>query len=175
MASPDTADLYAVSASDLMPGPGEFLRVDWRMRVLQQQDEGAPDWFGDAGMHIARSYGESAPLNLAPDLISALTPGYSGYQVLSLLEPGAWHAYSFLTDMEHYDLFVDDRLVFHSALYSGEPSTPAPYISWGDPWTGAGSQSEWDYVRVSIVPEPPGVLVGILAVLALSGASRKGA
>jgi hypothetical protein len=162
MASPGTADLYDLRGPDLIPGPGEFLRVDWRMRVLQQADTGL-DWFGDAGMAISAADYEGAFLNLAPNLVSVSAPGTQGYSVLSLLEPGTWYTYSFLTNLQQCDLFVDGRLVFHGVLYTSAPETPHPWISWGDPWSGTGSDSEWDYVQVSIVPEPGTILAALLA------------
>jgi hypothetical protein len=171
MASPGTADVYRVGGLDLVPGSGQLLRVDWRTRVLQQ-DVDDLDWFGDATMLVGRSNDQYASFNLGPAVISALTPGYSGYRVISHLEAGAWHTYSLLTDMQHYDLYVDGQLLFQDVLYTGTPETPNPRVSWGDSWSGAGSQSQWDYVRVSIVPEPGGLLIGAVAVLAFSSIGR---
>jgi len=173
LASPATGDLYSLRSSNLMPDLGEFLRVDWCMRVLQQDDTGL-DWFGDAGMHIGRSYSQSVSFYMAPDSLSVLTPGASGYQILSSLEPRAWHTYSLLTNMDDYDLYVDGRFAFHSVLYTGDPDPPDTRVSWGDTWSGAGSESEWDYVRVSIVPEPGGLLLGAVAILSVSVTARKG-
>jgi hypothetical protein len=164
-------DVYQLASPSLVPEPTELLRVDWRMRVLQQGATDVPDWFGEAGMYIrVNGY---ASFHLSPDSVSVRMPEYPDYQLLAL-EPGAWHTYSFLTNAQHYDLFVDGQVAFQSNHRESE--TPYPIILWGDTWSGGtgGSESEWDYVQVSIVPEPGGLLIGAVAVLAFPSTGRQG-
>jgi hypothetical protein len=162
-------DIYQVTCPDAIPGPDEFLRVDWRMRVLQQGGTDLPDWFGEAGMYI-RINGNAA-FHISPNSISVMMGEYPDYQVYPLAAT-AWHMYSFLTNAQRYDLLVDGVTAFRSNTRASEPAYPS--LLWGDTWSGGtgGSISEWDYVQVSIVPEPPGLLIGAAAVLAFASIGR---
>jgi hypothetical protein len=155
-AGPGVIDCYGISHPvDL--GPGESFVVEWRLRVDEV----------DGAAH--------------PPVKPAITVGFNGYgwatfayaegSLSSELEstwidfdPYVFHDYSLTTsDLLTYTLSIDG-----SVAHSGRLVTPCfnSAVDWGDKATGATSVSEWDYVRLGVVPEPSGALLITSACLA---------
>jgi len=121
-----------------LPGPNQYLRVDWRLRVDQVQG------FADPGMQIASPQG-SVVLIYQINRIYSIFEGW-----VSDFTAGEFHDYTFISsDMETYTLYVDGVLVwagqFHGVNYP-------PNIEWGDYMRGgAASVSTWDHVRFEVI------------------------
>jgi hypothetical protein len=121
-----------------LPGPNQYLRVDWRLRVDQVQG------FADPGMQIASPKGSVVLIYQINRVYSLSDNTWVGY-----FTPGDFHDYTFISsDMETYSLYIDRTL-----SYAGEfvGLNYPPNIEWGDYGQGAASVSTWDHVRFAVV------------------------
>jgi len=134
----------------LVPEPGEWFRMEWRLRVDELLGFADPAVFitsEETGVVLLR-YAESA-------IYSPLESVWVDFEL------GLFHEFVFTSaDMLSYQLHIDGELV-HTGSFVG----PFPYsgVCWGDATEGASSISTWDYVRFGMVPEPgAGPLLGIV-------------
>jgi hypothetical protein len=153
-------DEYFITTPPFVLDGGEWLEVDWRVRIDQ------------------------APLNLDAHVV--VRAGMEGLVMLAYAEDGIWigtegvwvdfapgvlHEYSLVSsDLDAYSLFVDGVLA-HVGDFG------APYMSsgltWGDMTEGATSLTTWDYVRFGVVPEPAVGLTLALVGLAAMGLRKR--
>ena len=137
MASGSIVDEYHWEAP-LVPAPGQYFRVDWRMRVDQVA--------GIADPLLAITAGGRGEVFLLYQEAAI----YSMYEYVWInFAPGVFHKYSLTSgDLLTYDLRIDGQLV-----YSGHFVGPSPTsgVGWGDGAEAASSLSVWDYVRFGVV------------------------
>ncbi len=156
------ADFYIVDEyliyRPLVPGPGEWFRMEWRLRVDEVLG------FTDPMVLVCAEDTGAVFLKYAESAIYSMLEG-----VWIDFEPGLSHEFTFTSvDMLSYQLHIDGQLA-HTGSFVG----PYPYSSvcWGDATEGASSISTWDYVRFGIVPEPSaGLLLGFAG---LAGVTRR--
>jgi len=137
MASGAIVDEYGCD-TPLLLGPGQYFRVDWRMRV----DEVAGPF--DPLMAVTAGDRGEVFLQYQEDAIYSMFEG-----VWIDFTPGVFHKYSFTSkDMVTYDLRIDGQLVYSGCFVGPSPSSG---LCWGDATEGASSLSVWDYVRFGVV------------------------
>lgn len=171
-ASASIADSYYVNDPVLTPLAGESLRITWRMRTV----ETGTSWYRtDVALQIKNAEPDDyVQFFFAPDYITEIDAGEPWapehyYQLI----PYEYHDYVFIsTDMNTYDLYVDGQAVFHG-LFTPSSWFPGPSVVWGDTYIGLMSLSEWDYIEVSVLPEPNGLIMITLFGLTVAYLIRK--
>jgi hypothetical protein len=157
-ASLSISDLYKFEDLALEPSGGEPLRITWRMRTLETNTFGVQS---DVALAFRNSAGDYVQFFLAPEFVFERGSGPPGApQHLYRIAPQAFHTYVFETpDGQSYDLNVDGEFAFEGIFQSW--SRPgAPQVVFGDTIHGNWSLSEWDFIRIQLVPEPgSGLLV----------------
>ncbi len=154
----DAFDFYTIQSDAFSLADGESLVVRWRMRTL----EGGKTGPGQVTLAIHNESAESAWFTLSEGFVAdtALMTGPI------FVETGVFHEYEFRTDdMSDYTLMVDGELAI-DGTFSPSPGTPdSNSVSWGDSFIGSGAQSiaEWDFVEVTVVPEPGAAMVLLVA------------
>ncbi len=147
-------DEYYITTPPFVLDAGEWLEVDWRVRI----DETPTNL--DAGVAIRAGAEGIVLLSYAEDGIWIDTEG-----VWIDFTPAVFHDYSLVSStLDDYSLYVDGILA-HVGDFG------APYMSsgltWGDMTEGATSMTTWSFVRFGVVPEPPVGFVMALAGLVL--------
>jgi len=123
----------------LVPGPGQYFRADWRVRV---QDVQGPS--GDPGLVVTAGDHGGVFLLYDDDAIYSMFEG-----VWIDFTPGVFHKYSFRSnDLLTYDLRIDGQLAYSGCFLGPSPTSG---VGWGDGGEGASSLSVWDYVRFGVV------------------------
>jgi len=135
-ASTDISDFFHMDLTAL-PGPNQYLRVDWRLRVDQLQG------FADPGLQVASQKG-SVVLVYQLNRIYSLFEGWVTY-----FSPGEFHDYTLISpEMDSYVLYLDAVAVWWGEFVGG---SYLPNVEWGDYMRGgAASISTWDYVRFEV-------------------------
>lgn len=140
--------------------PGEWLEVDWRVRIDETPSN------PDAAVAVAAGVNGLILLHYAVDHIWSETEG-----VRIDFAPGVFHEYSLISpDLGIYALYIDGQLA-----HSGDFAAPfdTSWVSWGDMTEGATSMTRWDFVRFGVVPEPSvGLVLGLAGLTALRSRSR---
>ena len=157
-ASAEISDFYYIVDPAMNPMDGEMLRVAWRMRTLETESS----WYDtDVSLQIRNAVpDEYVQFFFASDCIMEVGNGepWSPQHLYEII-PGEFHDYVFISsDMDTYDLYVDGAAVFQGAFLPGS-WFPGPAVTWGDSIRGLTSLSEWDYVEISILPEPSNLLI----------------
>ena len=124
-------------------GPGELFVMEWR--ALIEEEVGGPSW--DSSAWVNSDDGWQVTIGLRPHEV------FSQYESVSIpIEPGVFHDYRLTSsDMRTYELYIDGELARAGTFWQG---LTAARISWGPVADGVSSLSQWDYVRVGVVPEP---------------------
>jgi hypothetical protein len=141
-----TSDFYEIRRA-LAPGePGEFLMVQWRLRVNDLTG------FADPGVCISSQGDGDVTLRYAENAIYSL---YEGAWIP--FTPGLFHDYRLTSaDLSTYALYIDEVLAYEGHFVG--PGWESGVV-WGDYTQGASSLSAWDYLRFGLVPEPSAALV----------------
>ena len=144
MRDPQISDNYRVSRQ-INPDPGELFVAEWRLRVL---DAVGP--LRDVGVTIARDGMGTVSFRYGLDHVQGVEEDWT-YD----LEPLEFHAFRVESpDMVNYSLWIDGMFVRDGMWHL--QSLNESYFFFGDAVRGAGvlSNSQWDYVRFGVVPEP---------------------
>lgn len=151
-ASPQIADVYEIHDSRLTLQPGERLTVEWRMRTLVNTFH--EDNRSDVSFFVATPFHTGLLLHLGTDRVAYNEDTTDpDADVVSLFRPGDFHSFLLDTyDYQSFSLQVDGSPAF-SGVFS-EGAVLVPRLGFGDGYFGFSSLSEWDYVEVTIVPEP---------------------
>ncbi|MCC6358416.1 MAG: hypothetical protein IT450_06720 [Phycisphaerales bacterium] len=151
-ASRQISDVYEVHDSRLALQPGERLVVTWRLRTLVDTFE--EDNRSDVSFFVATPYYTGLVLHLGADRV-AYNEDVSApdAEVVSYFTPLEFHTFVLASeDYQTFSLSVDGAAAF-SGIFS-EGGVVVPRLGFGDGYFGFSSLSEWDFVEVSIVPEP---------------------
>lgn len=125
------------------PEAGELFVAEWRVRL----DRFIRSY--DAVVTIARG---NTPGHVSFELAEDHVLVRREWERIDVA-PFEWHSYRLeSTDMQTYELFVDDVPRFYGAFES--QSFLQSFLAFGDEVLGAASLSRWDYVRFGVVPEP---------------------
>lgn len=138
---------YARTDRGVALAPGEYLCVEWRMRVGPETDD------RDAEIVLGlNSPPGMVVLSASPD---GLTSVWEDARIA--LDLTQYHAFRLVsTDLLTYELSVNGSL---SQTGSFEAFFEiSSFFAFGDATRGRRSESDWDYVRYGVIPEP-GTLV----------------
>jgi hypothetical protein len=150
-------DSYYVRSSAFELRPGEQLQVSWRMQMLETDFVGG--WKTDVTVFVSNGDSQYVQLCLAPDYVAEEGYGMEEPDNYFAFEPGVAHDFLFASsDMEHFELHVDGEFAF-SGVFLWDALIGANVVAFGDAWIGLRSLSQWDYVEVAVVPEPPTLVV----------------
>ena len=150
-ASTSIYDGYVIQSEALDLLTGEELRMSWRMETIETQ---TPYWLSDVVVGLTNAEAAYVQLLIAPGFVrEGDLPGGDPAH-LYLFDVGVPHTFSFVTtDMQEYDLFVDDEFAFHGLFDSS--ALIGPLHAWfGDGAVGLSSLSQWDWIEIAVVPEP---------------------
>ena len=156
-------DYYQLHSSSFDLLPGEELRMSWRMETVETQTH---YWGSDVAVVLANTEAAYAEFFLAPGFVrEGDLPGGDPAHLYEF-DVGVPHTFSFVTtDMQEYDLFVDDEFAFHGGFHGYSGSGPC-MAAFGDVIDGRSSLCEWDWLEIMVVPEPHTGLLLALCLLA---------
>ena len=141
-------DLYEISPEELILNEGETLEITWRMRTLETDDSALRS---DVAVFVSNAESRYTEFYLAADFVSE-HPVNGRMKNVYGISGGAFHTYRFVTqDMARYDLYVDGEFAFSDSFHD---FAAGPKVSFGDTISGRSSLAEWDFVEVSVIPEP---------------------
>jgi hypothetical protein len=144
-------DLYLVQSDAFELERGEELRINWRMRTLE--DTGTPQQT-DVNFFLSNSSAAFVDLFIGPGFVSENELGDEHFYPFL---PG-FHTFSFRSaDMLSYQLFVDGAFAF-AGLFHAQAIIGPNFVTFGDAVIGERSLSKWDYVEIAVVPEPSTIL-----------------
>lgn len=163
-------DTYEVISEAFVLGPEEEFRATWRMETLETD---ASYGRSDVAFFIINEFHEYAEFYLAPTYVSEHRLIGGTMEHLYEIEAGVAHTYYVVTtDMQVYDLYVDGEFAFQGHLQEYAWRN-VPRVAFGDAITGFTSLSEWDFVEISVVPEPSsGVALAAVLPFSLRAARR---
>lgn len=143
--STQVADVY-VMQRPVNPEAGEIFVMQWRLRVNEL--EGHSFYPFDPGV------GLFSDDDWALSFVFGLDRVRSDYEAWEFaIAANTFHTYELRSaDMRTYSLALDGENV-HSGTF-WEPTTTRSLVGWGDALRGAASNSDWDYFRFGVVPEP---------------------
>jgi hypothetical protein len=148
-------DVYDVSMPPLNVASSEELRVSWRVEVAQTD---YLDWQTDIAVGVTNADGEIAELYLGPTYVAATDGDGETPDHLYTLAPAVQHEYLLQTStMSNYEVYVDGQFAFSGRFWSHAAIGPNA-VGFGDTYYGLRSTSVWDFVEVSITPEPPALV-----------------
>lgn len=166
LASIEITDFYDMSRP-LNPEPGEEFVMQWRLRVnelianpLSPYDPGL-NVFSDDDWALTFWIGFDRIRSLHEDVVIPFTPGvFHAFEVRS-------------ADMRTYELRIDGAVVYAGSWW--EPTFRRSSVSWGDFIFGGASNSDWDYFRFGVVPEPTSCisLLALLCAVQVSNRTRR--
>ncbi len=146
------------------PGLGESFRAEWRVLVDPRSD------YRDVNIVIAR---DTPPGHVYLELGPA-SLWLPGDDVEIELEPSAYHEFVFSSeDMGRYHLVIDGAVEYVSSFDSY--SILNSFVNFGDGVQGQRSNSQWDYFRFGVVPEPAAFVGALLALGVGTGFTRAAA
>lgn len=155
LANENGQDFYSIyGASD--PGPGEEFVVQWRLRVNEIVWDN-PIFPYDPGWS----------LNSADGMQTSFVIGIDEFydrleQTRVSFEPGVFHEWEFRSaNMRSFSITLDGQPVLSGEFFGGLPYS---HISWGDFVWGPTSNTEWDYFRFGVVPEPSSLVLMLASV-----------
>ena len=124
-------------------GPGEVFVMEWR--ALAVDTAGEPSW--DAGIMVGSDDAWLLTFGMYPDRV------VSQFEQISVpITPGIFHNYRVVSsDMRTYELRIDGEFAIAGNFWEGLTES---YVRWGDVSRGVASLTQWDYVRVGVIPEP---------------------
>ncbi len=156
-------DLYNMDLSGLTLESGETLEITWRMRTIETRE---PYGNSDVRLTLLNEADQYVEIISGPDYVSESLFQFGRDEYLAPLVIGEYHTYIIKTvDWQNYNLWVDDRFTFSGELRF-QAIVSGPLVGFGDSLIGgSGSLSEWQYVDISVVPEPGAVAVTLMMVI----------
>ncbi len=162
------SDRYSITRDSLIPGTGEYLDVSWKVQTLFSSGN-----YGESevSLRVLNSSLEYVSLQIGRDFVAEDRYLFGYPELIHAIAPDAPHQYRLTSaDMQNYEFFVDGDLTF-SGEFHYQGLGIGPRISWGDPLIGGvSSVADWNFVQVSVVPEPAmGALLAMAALLVKRG------
>jgi hypothetical protein len=151
------SDLYSVSDSSIAPGSGETLDLRWRVQTLYSSDSYGSSEVAVTILNPARAY---VSLRIGPDFVAEDRFRFGYQDLIAPISIDAPHSYHVQTaDFATYSLFVDGALAFEGDFHwQAIPTGPSIYF--GDTLIGGTvSVASWDFLEVSVSPEPRSLLM----------------
>jgi len=152
---------YMDLVSPMGPGPGEYLYVEWRIKVTGTEES------YDNGIYLFNDDGHVVDIQVGPDMVLDISdPTIAGNQ--ASIAPDQFHVFLLTTeDMSSYELYVDDEFAF-----SGEFVLSEAHLSWiafGDGLQGGthSALADWDFMRFGIAPTPSALALFLPGTVAL--------
>ena len=144
MSSIEITDGYRMQRS-VNPAPGEQFVAQWRLRV---NEVGNQIWPYDPGWTLTSDDGWHVAIVIGVDELHSILE----HQYLSF-EPMEFHEWEFRSsDMRSYTLYLDG-IVAQTGMFT-YTGVDESRVLWGDIVYGSNSNSDWDYFRYGVMPEP---------------------
>jgi len=160
------SDRYTLASEMIVPGPGEWFEMTWRVQTTESSGN-----FGDSDVSVAllnESLGFVA-FYIGPDFVAEdrYVPG--GIQYIQPIAPDVAHTYRLVSpNLQNYDLYIDGVFAFDGEFHL-QGLGLGPRVVWGDRLSGGvSSRSAWGFVEVLTIPEPPAAIVMACALGILS-------
>ncbi len=162
-------DWYRRETPALTLDAGELFQLEWRMRTLMTDT-----WHSQCDTNVAISNAKRAYVQVyvARDFVAAYDDVGTEPAHVYAIEGGEWNTFALESvNMQEYSLYVNGAFAF-SGVFNGSLIAGPNLLSFGESVIGMRSLSEWDYVAVTVVPEPEMVMAVVSLLCVLSRTMR---
>ncbi len=141
---------------DLDPDVGEEFVVQWGLRVNQVQFLN-PNFPYDPGISVRSNDGWMITFVIGETALRSWDE-----QTTASFPAATFHAWELRSpNMREYELRLNGEVVMEGTC-SPTVIDDEPFVQWGDLTAGTASDSDWDYFRFGVVPEPTGLALLVL-------------